>query len=205
MLVGETDRRAGTRSTSMAAVGPDGADEDGLLEETDGTDGFVAFFEREHGRLVGLLLGMTGSRVIAEDVAQEAFATALDRWGKVRGLDRPDLWLRRVALNRAIGVARRRVTEQRALTRLATFGRPLLVAVDAEPGAGEPAVLGAIRALPPRQRQVVGLVYLDERTIDEAAQALGLTASTVRTHLERARAALAAALGAIDDSAEERP
>ena len=167
-------------------------------------DDFESFFRRERDRVVRLLWAMTGSHAVAEDLAQETFAAAHRRWARVRDLERPDLWLRRVALNRAIGVARRRTTEQKALARLARYGTPQLAAVDPEPHVPEPPVLAAIRDLPRRQRQVVGLVYLDDRSIDDAALALGLTPSTVRTHLERARAALASALAANDETEQRR-
>lgn len=164
------------------------------------TDDFATFFRADYPRVVGLLRALTGSATVAEDLAQETFAAAHARWARVRTLDRPDLWVRRVAVNRAIGVARRRASEQRALARLKALGAPPPAALDGLADVGdEPPVLAAVRALPRRQRQVVALVYLDDRSIDDAATALGMSASTVRTHLLRARAALAAALRAPDD------
>ena len=53
----------------------------------------------------------------------------------------------------------------------------------------------AVDALPDKQRQATVLYYQDERTVEEVAEMMGLPANTVKTHLHRARAALAAALG----------
>jgi RNA polymerase sigma-70 factor (ECF subfamily) len=57
-----------------------------------------------------------------------------------------------------------------------------------------------IEALPDNQRQAITLYYLDERPVSEVAEMMGLPANTVKTHLHRARASLAAVLG---DAAEE--
>ena len=70
-------------------------------------------------------------------------------------------------------------------------------ALAAEPAAepGDPELRRRIESLPEKQRQAVTLYYLDERTVEEVAEMMGLPANTVKTHLHRARASLAAALG----------
>ena len=52
-----------------------------------------------------------------------------------------------------------------------------------------------IEALPEKQREAVTLYYLDERPVDEVAAMMGIPVNTAKTHLHRARASLAAALG----------
>jgi RNA polymerase sigma-70 factor (ECF subfamily) len=165
---------------------------DPTVDERRGPLSFDAFFRAEYRAVVGLVQSLTHSRAVAEDVTQEAFATAHTRWGHVHDLDRPDLWVRRVALNRAISVGRSRNAEQRALERLKHYSVPLVIAV-ADPPDDE--LWSRVRALPRRQAQLVALVYRDDRSIDDAAAALGLTPSTARTHLQRARSALAGLLG----------
>lgn len=155
---------------------------------------FDRFFVDEYPAVVRLVLPLTRSRPVAEDVAQEAFASAMTRWARISGFDRPDLWVRRVALNRAIGVARRRGSEEKALARLRTYGAALPAPADDHRTPPDEALWAAVRALPRRQSQLVVLVYVDDRSIDDAAHALGMQPSTARTHLQRARATLAAAL-----------
>ena len=43
---------------------------------------------------------------------------------------------------------------------------------------------------------MITLYYLDERPVEEVAAMMGLPPNTVKTHLHRARASLAAAIGA---------
>ena len=58
---------------------------------------------------------MTGDWTLAEDCAQEAFETALARWGRDGIPPNPGAWLTTVARNRAIDRLRRHTTEQSKL------------------------------------------------------------------------------------------
>jgi RNA polymerase sigma-70 factor (ECF subfamily) len=52
-----------------------------------------------------------------------------------------------------------------------------------------------VRELPPRQRAVVALFYLEDRPMDQIAELLGCSESTGWVHLHRARRTLAERLG----------
>jgi RNA polymerase sigma-70 factor (ECF subfamily) len=166
-------------------------DDNAVVEPLRGPISFEAFFRGEYRSVVRLVQSLTHSRAIAEDVAQEAFATAHSRWARVHELDRPDLWVRRVALNRAVSVNRSRHAEQRALERLRRYATPMILPVAGAVERPDDDLWTSVRRLPRRQAQLVALVYGDDQSIDDAAAALGLTSSTARTHLQRARAALA--------------
>ncbi len=166
---------------NSANASPQGSDRD--VPNVEVMSSFVALMRSEYPAVVGLLRAITGDPAVAEDLAQETFAVVYQRWRKVQHLDRPDLWIRRVAINRALGTTRRQVSERRALERLRSLGTPVVAAVDA--GTADPAVWAAVGRLPRRQAQLVSLVYLDDRSVDEAAAALGLAPSTARTHLQR--------------------
>jgi RNA polymerase sigma-70 factor (ECF subfamily) len=58
-----------------------------------------------------------------------------------------------------------------------------------------------VRALPPRQAQVVALHYVEDRSVADIAAVLGTAEGTIKAHLFKARAALAAALGVTDEEA----
>ncbi|MCU1458471.1 MAG: putative polymerase subfamily sigma factor [Actinomycetia bacterium] len=156
---------------------------------TPGED-FDVFFRKESRSVLGLALVLCGSRETAEDLTQDAFAAAHRNWAKVGGYDDPGAWVRRAVANRAVSVRRRLGVEARALFRL-SGRRPedeILRPEDAD-------LWRAVRELPRRQAQVIALVFLEDLDIREAASILGCSESTAKTHVRRARAALAVKLG----------
>ncbi|MCU1378290.1 MAG: putative polymerase subfamily sigma factor [Acidimicrobiales bacterium] len=154
---------------------------------------FAAFFAAEYGGVVRVLAALTGDLGTAEDLTQDAFLVAQRRWDDIAAYDRPEAWVRRVALNMSMARHRRLGREARALLRLRTHPVEL----------PEPAdeVWAAVRTLPARQAQVIALVYGEDRAVDDVAAILGCGVETVRTHLRRARARLAELLREEDDDA----
>jgi RNA polymerase sigma-70 factor (sigma-E family) len=147
---------------------------------------FDAFYRATYPGVVAVAHSMTGDRHLGEEIAQEAFIAAHRRWAKVRRLDRPDLWVRRVAVNRCTTTWRRKLIERRVNGQIAA-GTPTL-----QDGAGDARLAGdelwaAVRRLPDRQLTVVVLHYVDELSTAEIGELLGCTPSTVQTHLTRAR------------------
>ena len=131
---------------------------------------------------------------LAQDIAQEAFIELHRQWAKVRSYERPDLWVRLIALRRAQREAarefrRRRLEEASAPTKTHD-GLEL----------PDPALAAAIRSLPPQQRAVVALFYLEDRPMEEVAHLIGCSTATAYVHLHRARKRLAMLLGEeVDD------
>ncbi|MFD7002862.1 sigma factor [Streptomyces mirabilis] len=80
--------------------------------------GSEEFYQSAYARLVGQLFSVTGSLEQAEDVVQEAFIRALDRWPRIQAYDVPELWVRRVAINLAVSEIRRLRRRAAALLRL---------------------------------------------------------------------------------------
>jgi RNA polymerase sigma factor (sigma-70 family) len=161
-------------------------------------ESFDAMYRAEYGRLVRTLLVLTGRRDVAEEIAQDAFLAAHRKWKTVGAYKRPDAWVRRVALNAAVSVARRRTTEARLLLRLGRERPP-------EPAWTGPTaeVWAAIRSLPARQAQVAALVLVEDRSIEDTAAVLACGEETVRTHLRRARIALAEKLATEKEGVED--
>lgn len=157
---------------------------------------FDAFYVRELPSLVALARALTGSAA-AEDVAQEAMIAAYRRWHEIERLDIPAAWVRRVCANMATSFLRRRAAEARAAVRA---GGMRHIHTELEPA--DEAFWAEVRRLPRRQAQSVSLHYIYDLQVSEIARTLGCSESSVKAHLVRGRAALAARLG-IDE--EDRP
>jgi RNA polymerase sigma-70 factor (ECF subfamily) len=128
-------------------------------------------------------------RAAAEDIAQEAFLSALralPRFDRRRPL-RP--WLHRIVVNRAIDFARAR----RLRAEVAVDAVP---EVPAQPVAdlGLGSVGAALARLSPEHRAVVVMRYLLELTPGEIAAALDLPRGTVNSRLRRGLDALGVVL-----------
>jgi RNA polymerase sigma-70 factor, ECF subfamily len=152
---------------------------------------FDDFYLREYPAAVALALALSGSRFIAEDLAQEAFLAAYRQWPRIGAYEQPAAWVRRVVANLATSTIRRRVAETRALVRVAA-GRPPDVP---EPSAATAEVWRAVRALPRRQAQVLALHYLLGCPVSEIATILDRSERTVKLHLHNGRVGVARRLG----------
>ena len=148
---------------------------------------FEHFYLEEYPRVVDLAYALSGSRMTAEDIAQEAFLRAYRDWDRVGSYEHQAAWVRRVAANLATSGLRRRLVEARALARLAGRREP---ALDPLPESNAD-FWRAVRALPHRQAQTVALYYLEDLSIQETARVLDCAEGTVKAQLARARQTLA--------------
>ncbi len=142
---------------------------------------FEVFYREEYGLVVALTYALSGSRAAAEDLAQEAFLRAHRDWESIGSHAAPGAWVRRVAINLAIGRFRRLRSEAAAKARL-------IVPVSLEPAGPEfDAFWGEVRKLPKRQAQVVALHYVEDLSVGDIALVLGIAEGTVKALLHQAR------------------
>lgn len=151
---------------------------------------FADFYVFDYPRLVSAIRLITGDADSARDAVDEACARACERLDRGQSIDVLGAWVRVVALNLARGGLRRRASERRALERLTL--RASQAGPDATTRAGDAIDIHRLLAqLPRRQREVVVLHYLLDRSVDAIAAELQIPAGTVKAALHRARAALA--------------
>jgi RNA polymerase sigma-70 factor (ECF subfamily) len=144
---------------------------------------FDEFYAAHFGALTVQLYGMTGDMAEAQDLVQEAFTRAWQRWDRIVDYDDPVSWVRRVALNLATSRWRH------ARTALRYLASQRIPHTDG-PGPDRVALVQAMRGLPQRQRQALTLHYLADMSTEEIARECGVPPSTVRSWLHRGRASL---------------
>jgi RNA polymerase sigma-70 factor (sigma-E family) len=131
---------------------------------------------------------LTGDPADAEDLAQEVLTRAYSRWGRIGGLDRPDLYVRKMMLNEYLSWRRR---SARQVTVGAGTLEPASAASDhAQQYIERESLLAELGKLSRRQRAVLVLRYYEDRDDAEIAELLGCSPGTVRSHASRALAAL---------------
>ncbi|MDP9068277.1 MAG: SigE family RNA polymerase sigma factor [Actinomycetota bacterium] len=143
------------------------------------------FFRGEYQSVLRTAFLIVGDRESARDVTQEAFIRLFRYWKKVSTYDRPDAWVRHVAVRLAIQLVRRRRLHD--LLTPAPESTHIVDSVIWE-------VQEAVKELPPTQRAAVALFYFEDRPSAEIARILDCSESTVRVHLHKARKKLATVL-----------
>ena len=138
-----------------------------------------SLFVLERVPMVRLATLMVGSRAIAEEVVQDAFASVSERWN---GLERPGAYLRTTVVNGCSQTLRRRSVEDRH--------RPDTLEITGEIPERLIELRGALDRLTDRQRIVMVLRYFVDMPDEEIAQMLDVRPSTVRSLAHRAMAVL---------------
>jgi RNA polymerase sigma-70 factor, ECF subfamily len=152
---------------------------------TSAEDEFDAWYLGCRDRLVMQVAAMCGDQIEAMDFVQEAFVRAWARWNRIGSYDDPEGWVRRVAVNLAIGRWRRArhvVLQEHVLP------------PDIEVSSAQAATMSALATLPLNHRRAVVLHHLAGLPVDEVARELGAPVGTVKSWLSRGRAGLASAL-----------
>jgi RNA polymerase sigma-70 factor (sigma-E family) len=148
---------------------------------------------------------MTGDAKEAEDLAQETLLRVARRWKRVRSMDRPGAYARRILINLVLHDSDRRSRQRAEL-------QPGNGAFEASDEAAARALRqvedGAefrwgLAQLPARQRAVLVLRYCADLSVAEVADALGCSEGTVTSTASRAASRLAEALAAGDPAATE--
>ena len=178
-----TIRSAQSRATPLVQHGGPAA----LVLEA--PDDYSAFFRAEFPPVLRTVELMIRDHGRAEELVQDAFVQLLLRWPKISRYERPDQWVRRVAIRLAIRMLRRD-----RLWQLVRGG--LLPREPAPPSRYD--LDGAIKRLPGSQRAAIVLHYYEDRPTAEIAVILGCSESTARVHLHHARKRLATLLGEDD-------
>lgn len=168
----------------------------------DGEEGsWKQIFDTTCDRLFALLCFQTGDRDEAKDLLQETYLQAWRHLRDYRGDAPLEVWLRAIAVRKAIDWKRRVVRRIRQTVPLFEGIATIPPPEHNEPSEAERASLqAALARLSPKQRAALILREYEERSFAEIAVALSCNESTARVHHTRARQRMQGLLAHLSDT-----
>lgn len=177
--------------------------DDALLSAAQSGDA-VAFGElsgRYSRRILYRLYRMLGTWEEAEDVLQESLLRAFVHLPRFQARSSFSIWMTRIAINAALmALRKRRLAAETSLDRAEEEGDSWWAFDIADNSIGPEAAYAAkqsreilqkvIRHLSRRDRNVVELYYIQELSLNEVADSLGISPAAAKSRLLRARRAL---------------
>ena len=177
-------------------------------------EAFEALMRRHNRKLFRVARSILKNDADAEDVVQEAYLQAYRRMGDFRGDAQLGTWLTRIVINQAL--MRLRATKRDRVVVSFQHGQPdapsdLAADLPDEKMESPPdaALRGEVRLLlerhidhlPMTLRTVLVMRDVEDMSVQETADSLGIPPATVRTRLFRARALMRAMLARDADTA----
>ncbi len=195
---------------ALNAIDHQALDDAELARLTRGGDAAAArvLTTRHNQRLFRTAFSILKDRAEAEEAVQDAYLKALAALDSFQGQSAFSTWLTRIAVNEALGrrrsrERRRRHLENRGVSLIEDYREALMSDARDAPPADDALIRqqmaglleGAITRLPEPFRTVFVLREVNELSVEETAEALGIQAQTVKTRLFRARRRLREDLG----------
>jgi RNA polymerase sigma-70 factor (sigma-E family) len=172
----------------------DGRGEEGaVVEDAE----FDAYFRARRDAVRRTAYLLCGDWHRADDHAQAAFVALHRHWRRIRDRAALDGWMRRTLVRSVVDESRRPWRRERSTD------APVLVATVAGPADGvatRHVLVEGLRSVPPRQRAVLVLRFLEGLDVAATAEVLGCSEGTVKSQTAHGLAALRSVLGdALDD------
>ncbi|MEO9324597.1 SigE family RNA polymerase sigma factor [Nocardioides sp. C4-1] len=162
---------------------------------TDHRAGFEPFVRARERRWLRTAHALTGDWHRAQDLVQSVLVSLYVDWRKVERAGDPDAYVHRCLVNRHIDEGRRPWRRERLTFDADAPPEPVVEDVAARAHEHDELV-SALRSLPPGQRAVLVLRYLEDLDVEQTAAVLGCSAGTVKSQTSRGLVALRALLPA---------
>jgi RNA polymerase sigma-70 factor (ECF subfamily) len=196
------DRSLAMQTATVAAASLNALDDGALVERALNRDGAAVrlIMQRHNRRLYRVARSVLDDDAEAEDVVQETYVRAFTHLDSFRGEAQLSTWLTRIALNEALGrLRRRRITVAlQDIDAINDQGEARVIYLPSARQDSDPEAAAAraevrrlleraVDQLPATFRMVFVLREIEELSIEETADQLGLRPETVKTRLHRAR------------------
>ena len=144
---------------------------------------------RQQGRSIQQLVArLLGWEIDSEDVVQDIFIAAWEQLPRFRGEANLSTWLYSIALNQCRKYRRRQGQWRRLLGDLRhRETHQHETAVTSAAGSDVADIHRGLQALPQRDREAIVLCCLEDHSLEQAAEILGIKKNTLEVRLHRAR------------------
>ena len=167
---------------------------------------FEAFMRNYQNMVFSTAMRLTGNTAEAEDISQEVFLKAFERFGDLRDNPRAPGWLKTVAINLSLNHLSRHRSRWTLFTDYfrpdeegrepeIEFAAPDNVEEDLGRAERRQFVEKALHKLPDAQRVPLVLFHIEGLKYEEIAAKLGISLGKVKTDIFRGRDALRKRLG----------
>ena len=145
-------------------------------------------FARHHVRVYRFVLRLVHNQATAEDLISEVFLDIWRQAGKFEGRSAVTTWMLGIARFKTLSALRRRqedeLDEEMAERIEDRADDPETALAKKDKGA---VLRQCLTALSAEHREVIDLVYYHEKSVEEAAEIVGIPAATVKTRMFYAR------------------
>ena len=153
------------------------------------TDFWTKAYNRNISKLTGACYRYVADKQLAEDLAHDAFMSAMEKSDSFRGTGEFDAWLRRIAVNTALQHLRTQAAQQ-------LYENILIddemdsndnLNIIAQADFSQEELLAAVNQLPEHHRLVFNMHVIDGYSHAQIAEELNISENTSKSHLLRAR------------------
>jgi RNA polymerase sigma-70 factor, ECF subfamily len=148
-------------------------------------------FARHRTPVYRWLLRFVGNQTVAEDLLSDVFLDVWRQGGRFEGRAAVSTWLLSIARFKALSARRRRTDAQldEAIETVADSADDPEIAFQKK--SRNELLRQALMNLSPEHREIIDLVYYQEKSVDDCARILSIPAATVKTRMFYARKKLA--------------
>jgi RNA polymerase sigma-70 factor, ECF subfamily len=168
----------------------------GLIARGD-KDAMQLLYARHNVRVFRFLMRFLGREATAKDLVSEVFFEAWRHADRFEARSQVLTWLLAIARHKALSALRRRSAEEVDDDGLEFIEDPCDDPEATMQKTERSALIAdCLKQLSPAHREIIDLVYYHERSIDDAAEIIGLPQNTVKTRMFYARKRMAELLAA---------
>jgi RNA polymerase sigma-70 factor (ECF subfamily) len=145
-------------------------------------------FARHHVRVYRFVLRLVNDASVAEDTISEVFLDVWRQAGRFEGRSAVSTWLLAIARFKALSALRKRsddeLDEEAAAAIPDTADTPEVALQKKDKSE---VLRECLKSLSPEHREIIDLVYYHEKSVEDAAQIIGIPENTVKTRMFYAR------------------